>query len=348
MSYNSNEKWLTSGLVRANKLGFWHTVVAAESGNDIIYDYSGNDRPIETANASEIPNNPVVQSNIINNESAVYFDGTNSPFAYVSSDETLYHVFILAKYDGATFVGSDGLLSSAFGDGALLLGKGAAGTEFFDLGYDVAGYTYRKNDILYAESAQAAPMNAFALMEMKFPAGGFFSGYQVGRDREDGTRRWKGWFADAMAFDVALTAGERAGAILYYRLKYNLTDIPLFFPTPDILPVHGSAFYSEFHRQTDDWEAVTVSHTYYDGGRSFNETGDTPIKRWTLKMMGVPREQADIYDAFFAAARLTNTFNFTDKFGTVHDAVRIDNYKRTHDAHKSWVFNCEFTLVRYP
>jgi hypothetical protein len=343
------QKYIDANLISRSGMAFWHSVVPAETDNDVIYDYSGNERHVTTANAGEAINNPVVQGDVLDGKPATYFDGTDSPLAYVDQTMFLNHVFVLAKYDGATFdPGENGLMSDATGDSSLLLGQGSGQTKFYDLGYDVSGYTYRKNDVEYAENAQAAPMNSWGLMELRFPSAIECEGIQYGRDRVNGLRRWKGWLIDGMGFTSLRTEAQRAQILAYYKLKYPSLDIPLVFPTPSILPVHGSSYYSHFRETEVDYDSITIYHEYDDGGRSFNETSDTATRRWDLEIEGVSYAQARIYDEFRAQARKANTFSFTDKFGAVHTGVRIEDYSRTHSKNRSWLNDVKFTLVKYP
>lgn len=347
MSFEYINKYLDSGIIDRSGMAFWHTVVPGETGNEIIYDSSGNDRHASTANAGETPNNPAVQANVINGKPAIYFDGTDSPLVYTADDFTLQHIFILAKFDGATFTGINGLMSDILTT-ALLVGQADTDVKFFNLGYTVSGYSYRKNDILYAEDNQLAPMNSWGLMELQFPSGFLSEGIQYGRDRDLSDRRWKGWLVDAMGFSTIRTAVQRARILMYYRLKYALTAMPLVFPHPGILPVHDTGYYSHFREQEQDFDAITVHHEYDDGGRSFNETSDTAPRRWDLEINGVSYAQARIYDEFSYQARKAQTFSFTDKFGETHSGVRVESYSRKHNKNQNWLNDVKFTLVKYP
>lgn len=99
-----------------------------------------------------------------------------------------------------------------------------------------------------------------------------------------------------------------------------------------------------------DWQQITEKYEYEDGGEDFNEVADSAPKRWRYEVVcnGATHAQAkaiaDIYDTFFDLVRYSQPFDFEDKYGTTWSNVRIEEYTRSHDAHKSWVIFCRFTL----
>lgn len=106
--------------------------------------------------------------------------------------------------------------------------------------------------------------------------------------------------------------------------------------------------YSRYWASDPDYKAITMTHTYEDGGRSFSETSSRAALRWEIEFSGITPAQADIFDAFNNQARLANPFNFVDKQGVTHAGVRIEDYSRTHPGHMSWKPTCRFKLVKYP
>lgn len=347
-SYEYIEKYIDSGLINTANMAFWHSVVPAETGNDVIFDYSGNERTASTANASEPPANPVVQANVLDGRPGIYFDGEDSPLAYVAEDMLLNHIFVLAKYDGATFdPGEDCLMAPAFGISSLLLGQGLGDVNFYDLGFDAFGYTYRKNDVLYPEDAQEAPMNEWGLMELRFPSAIECSGIQYGRDREESDRRWKGWFIDGMGFTSLQSETERARILLQYKLKYPSLNIPLVFPTPDVIGLKG---WARFYDEPRKWRDITTVHTYQDKGVSFNRSADTPPRKWEVifALNNKPLAKRQILDDFADVAGIDTPFTFTDKYGVTWEDVYIENYDRNHPGHESWKQTVKFDLIKYP
>jgi hypothetical protein len=100
-----------------------------------------------------------------------------------------------------------------------------------------------------------------------------------------------------------------------------------------------------------DWKAVTDDYEYADGGKDFNEVSSVAPKRWRIEVVIPKNTHAaaklvfDQYDAFFDFVRYSQPFIFTDKYGTAWSDVRIEEYERTHDAHKSWIVFARFTLA---
>lgn len=337
--------WVDSGIVDRSGMAFWHSVVSAETGNSIVYDYSGNNRHASTAGDTvDSPvNNPAVVGDAINGEPAIYFDGTDTPLKAPAFTMTLYQIFILAKFDGAAFTGYNGIFSTAALP--ILFGNNTGSTVFFDNNYfEASGYIYRKNGTVYAEENLAAPMNEFALLELTFPTGfPVTTGIQYGRDRDFTARRWLGWFVDAMGFTSLRTDSQLARIRQYYRTKYDLADMPLAFP--DAVNIQKN--YARFYDKPLEWDEATKSHKYQDGGQSFNETGTVPPRRWEV-IFNATTAQKTVFDAFNNAARRSRPFTFTDKFGTTWSDVYIQNYNRNHEGHKSWRHSVKFDLVKYP
>lgn len=330
-------KWTDTNLIPLAGLEYWHALDNATSGASVT-DFSGNNRHIAAASSA-----PVLQQNIINGKNAIYFDGTKNPLKNVTDTLLLKHIFIIAAFDGASFAGNEGLLSDTE-DLPVLIGNGAASVKFFDLNYDGV---YRKNNTQYLESNQLAPINdSFALIELIFPDGLPFEGFQIGKDRDQADREWLGWFVEDMAYSRILTETERRRIFLYCAIKFALHNqgIPLYFPSDDLLETRRTRFYEE----PLDFEKTTEFYEFEDLGRTFNEKTATPPRRWEYFYLGRTTQEVVIFDEFFNQARFANTFNFQDKYGILWKNVQIADYNRTHDAHKSWIIDCKFKLVKYP
>lgn len=102
-----------------------------------------------------------------------------------------------------------------------------------------------------------------------------------------------------------------------------------------------------------DWDKITDSYEFEDGGRTFNEVADVAPIRWEYSVVLPAVTAADaiaaasVYHDFNNTVRRSTPFNFTDKFGTVWTNVRVESYERSHDAHKSWVVTVKFGLVSF-
>lgn len=327
--------WTKLGLMPSSGLEYFHVI----ESDGVFADYSGNNRHISAAS-----NAPPIITEQIGKYSAFYFDGTKSPLITSTLPDLLIkHIFIVAKFDGSVFTGFNGLLSD-FDNLAVLFGNDADSVKFFNLGL---GFDYRKNNVVYAESNLAAPMNEWALIEIQKASGMPFGGWQIGQDREDTTRKWKGWFAGDAAFSRVLSADERRRAILYYNLRFGNylgTPVTLEFPDAKMTGIN----YSRFYEVPPDFDEITVTHKYQDAGRSFNENSGVAPLRWEVKFAGLTYDQMRIFDEFNNRARRTTSFDFTDKYGETHSGVYIESYERNHDAHKSWIYEVNFKLAKYP
>ncbi|MBK8810723.1 MAG: hypothetical protein IPN69_08325 [Acidobacteria bacterium] len=209
-----------SSLIGKADLFAWHPADTAVSGA-LVSDASGNGRDLVCGS-----NAPALQADVLNGRSAIYFNGsTNEPLVYShGSTVSPRHFFIVAKFDGATFSANlEGLLSDGASNG-LLIGQGATETKFYNFSHG-GSYIYKKADLAYAESNQAAPMNAFAVIELQFPAGIAMDGIQIGRDRGFSGRKWKGWFLESLVYSTSQNDNVRANIYRYFAQKWQLWQI---------------------------------------------------------------------------------------------------------------------------
>lgn len=113
------------------------------------------------------------------------------------------------------------------------------------------------------------------------------------------------------------------------------------FPSSQLTGIPKNRFYAEppdYEKTTDEWE-------YEDGGKDRNEVSDTAIRRWEYVYDGLTPEQAAQFDTFNDTVRRAYPFTFLDKYDNAWSNVYIEDYKRTHEAHKSWIIRVEFNLV---
>lgn len=92
----------------------------------------------------------------------------------------VFDIFIVMKMREATFATSCGIITDTTTDRYLV---GSSGTALFaNLGH--SNYEYRLNGNLYAQSAQAAPMNVFGVVHLRFKNSITPSNqWQIGKDR---------------------------------------------------------------------------------------------------------------------------------------------------------------------
>lgn len=329
----------------------WYSLadVTSAGGVSTVTDYSGNGRDLVCSSSK-----PTYVLNGIGTKPVIRFSGSDNPLTYTPSSGTLNikDMVLLVKYapaSGSVFTDYNGLVSNtASADPFLVGGSGTA--NFFDSDPPApADNEYRLDWVFKDETAMTAPINTFGAVQYSITGGYNFTssiGLQIGKDRAFAARTWKGDIAEMMFFSDVLTSGERRRVKLYLDLKfgrYKTDGTKLEFPSPVITGIGWSRFY----QLPNEWDKVTAEHVYEDDGRSFSTTTDTPPKRWQVSFDGLTQDEADMFDAFADEVRRTKTFDFTDKWGVKHEGVRVTEYSRSHDAHKSWVHSVNFSLARY-
>lgn len=164
-------------------------------------------------------------------------------------------------------------------------------------------------------------------------------------------------YPDSRGFQIGiLSIGEAVG-----NKFFPITGIASSMPTVETVtgtvstPVIGSTFTFDelvrpFHHSDpdDDFEAITRSHEYEDGSKSFNELNTVAPREWNLVYYGLSPGQARVFDTHFAIYKFSNSFTFVDKFGNTNTNVYYKSYKKSHDGHKSWVKQREITFIQYP
>jgi hypothetical protein len=340
-------QWTNTGLLPTSGLEAWHQY-DPDYGllNSVIYDYSGHSRDLASTGAHD----PIATANVINGQPGWYFNGTNTTPLKWTGALNPKHVFILASAQESTFPSYRGLLSGVTAGDALTSNN--SGTKFFDFGLGSA-YAYRKNDVSYANSNLQAPMSgAMGLMEIQSSSGLGFDGIQIGLQRNLAGRIWKGYFVEQLIYSRVLTTAERKRVMLYFNLKFKQYNagLPLYFPSDDFVPYKRRRFYAE----PPMYSKITDSFEFEDGGKTFNEVADVAPRRWEYNYKfnnsaaSTDPYEVRLFDEFNDAVRMSTPFNFTDKYGTVWDNVRIEGYDRDHSAHKAWSQEIKFRLIRYP
>ena len=110
----------------------------------------------------------------------------------VSFESTIYDFFIVMKVRESTFGNASGILTGESGGTGNRLLTGASGTALFtNLAH--SDYEYRLNGTLLAQSAQAAPINAWGIVHLRFLSGKSIgsTGWQIGKDRTSGSTHAK-------------------------------------------------------------------------------------------------------------------------------------------------------------
>ena len=338
-----------SALIPSTVLAWYPLADVTAAGNiTTVTDASGNGRHL----SGPASNKPTYVLNGIGTRPVIRFSGSDDPLTYTSATTwTVRDMVALVKYapaSGSVFADYNGLISNTASNDPFLIGNSGTANFYDNDPPDPADNAYRKDWTFYAETAMAAPINTFGVVQFSHTNGYAYTssaGLQIGKDRNFAARTWKGDIAEMMFFSTVLTANERRSVKLYHDLKYERwksDSTTLEFPDPTITGID----YARYNVLPRDYSSVTVSHIYEDEGRSFNETG-TPPARWELEFTGLSKAEAQIFDAFYDAARLVNTFSFLDKDSTTNTGVRIEAYERSHSEHRSWDNSVKFTLAKY-
>lgn len=210
-------------LIPRSGLASWHKYEAGVSGNEIIYDYSGNSRTIQCS----VGNEPVLTTDVVNSRPGWYFNGSRDPLVYTGTF-TPKHIFVVGAYADAAFPAVSGAGEYA----GLVSGKDTANygilignpssTKFYNVGYG-SGHEYRRRDAVYAESdMQAAMSNDISVFEVSLTTGWALDGIQVGKDRTYANRKWKGYFVEMLMFTRVLSDLERFLIYEYLAIKFQL------------------------------------------------------------------------------------------------------------------------------
>ncbi len=342
MALLSINEWKKTGLLPTAGLAAWYACEPSAGSTSIAApDFSGGGYDlVGTAGAG---NSPTIQANVYGGLPAWYFNGTTNQPLKVTTPITYRHIFTLAAFEEPTFTQYRGLITGV-ASGDILIGNNT-GIEFYFLS---SAYQYRLNAVLHGDNDWRAPLNKqFGLVEFLFPSpGAGYDGVQIGQQTNQAGRRFKGWFAESLIYNVELSQTDIERVRLYFNLKYGIwkKGVPLYFPSDDLLPYRRTRFYAS----PADYNKITDTYEYEDGGRDFNEVASSAPQRWEYEYLYRTPEQAKMFDAFYDQVRLKNPFFLRDKYGTVHSNVRVESYSRTHESHKSWRNDVKFRLVKYP
>ncbi len=220
-------KWMRGEIVPKKALRAWHALDNAKNALTVA-DFSLNERDLVAG-----ANPPVLQQNILNGNSAVYFDGTNTPLQWQGT-LLVQHLFLVVKIDGETFNGYEGIFSD-IASHSLLFGGGPGQSKFYNLGIGQL-VKYRKNSADFPETDLQAPMNEFGIIELFFPQGLYVDGLQIGQDLKNVSRKFKGYFVEQLVYSEEKTSCERMKIYEYFAQKFNLwrknTDNLSIFPFP--------------------------------------------------------------------------------------------------------------------
>lgn len=347
--------WTFAGLVPFSGLLSWNQYDPDDAADGAMNDYSGNGKHLVQASTP-----PSLVPGVMNNQPGWFFDGTSNPLKSASSASiTVKHAFVLASATGAAFDAYRGLLTGKTA-GPILISENT-GTKFYNL-YGGGGMEYRKSDTLYTDTTLEAPMNERPeLLEWQYSTGLALDGIQIGQDEADTARKWKGYVFDVILYNRILTTNERRRVMLYFNVRYgtNNRGVPLYFPSPDLLPERVG--WVRFREVPPDYDQITDRWQYEDAMEDFNEVANTAPREWeigydvdnalnvsTVTTGATPVEVADaqraIFDGFNDQARRANPFYFRDKYGDVWPNVRIAAYDRDHDGHRSWRHSVVFRL----
>lgn len=173
----------------------------------------------------EASNRPVYKENILNGLPAAYYNSSNRRLISENAITGLRHVFILAKYDAATFDGFDGLINFTDNAESGILFTGDSGTNHWYYGSAGAGDDFRDEYKVngVTDTAMTGPMNSFVLMENAFDWSAKNDTIVVGQDRENLDRYWNGYVVEMIGFSSELSAGDALSIRQYFYQQYELS-----------------------------------------------------------------------------------------------------------------------------
>lgn len=136
---------------------------------------------------------PTFQTNEQNGRGIIRFSGTSNPLTNPATF-TFRHLWIVAKYDGASFTGAAGLITNTAGTIGLF--GVDTGTTFASLS-GMGGVNWRAfvNGSEVSAAAIPAPMDTFKLIEIRADAPVSMAGLVLGRKGTAGAK-WAGDFAE--------------------------------------------------------------------------------------------------------------------------------------------------------
>lgn len=192
----------------------WHKYDAATSTNGNINDASGNGLHVVQAS-----NPPVLTPNAWRGRPGWVFDGSANPLATASSSNLVpKHIFMIAAVHEAVFSTPRGLLSGKTTGDWLTTRKN--GSDFYTFG---SGYDYWKNDVAYADNHWAAPTGLIpAVIEVQNASGVTINGIQIGQQKSNTARKFRGIFFEAIYGSAIWSEEERQNFFEYAAVMFNI------------------------------------------------------------------------------------------------------------------------------
>jgi hypothetical protein len=171
--------------------------------SDPTWANSGYDPATETSQTNGLTNpggtDVVSVADVLGTNDAVRFSSTTNDGVLIADTPTVtvYDAFFVMQMREATFSNYAGIFTADATIAALIGNSGTA--NFFNIGFSDDEYSYRKNDVSYAQSAQAAPMNEFGVVHIRFESGLVVPNPQFGKDRN-----FSGRFAEMDQVDMTI------------------------------------------------------------------------------------------------------------------------------------------------
>lgn len=147
-------------------------------------------------------------------------DAGEGLFSYPGTVPIIYEAFIVMKMREDEFSNSAGVWTA---DESVPILLGDIGeSEFFNIGIG-SMYEYRFNGIPKTEAAQTAPMNAFALLHLRFATGLTIEHFQFGKDRAASDGFALADFGEIILFDGLLKEEDAAEMTEHLMLRWNIS-----------------------------------------------------------------------------------------------------------------------------
>lgn len=164
---------------------------------------------------------PVCITNEQNGNRIIRNDGTKSPLTN-NSAFSFRHLFVVAKYNGATFPEYKGLVTDLNGWGGLIGNTGD--TKFHPLSTLYPGTTWkaRVNGLQVNPDLIPGPMNAFKLTHISTSSSIPMNGISVGKDRQQPGRIWNGDIAEIIFYEKPLLESDIWEIEEYLMTKWGI------------------------------------------------------------------------------------------------------------------------------
>lgn len=171
-------------------------------------------------------NKPTLQVAELNGHKTVRWDTTPNDVLVGTKPIAYKHAIVVMKHNGAAWAGNEGVLTSPTSDpdnpNDIVLAGSSGGTTFVNDGRITTDY--HMNGAAHAEGAMDSPMDAWGIVSISNPAG-WNSIVQLGHDRDDAARYFKGDIAEVILLTEILPDANRRALEAKLGTDYAITVV---------------------------------------------------------------------------------------------------------------------------